>query len=316
LKGNQGTPFLQEVEKPFYSCQEEIALERDFKIEGEDGLVRTLKADEVVELIEGPRKLTYEPSLRVRGKAHSDGVMGWFTARDKRGIVFAEADSKYYACTSSVAMTDNRDIKDCKVLRKLAVGELFTLEEGPVDDTEAQISRVKGKTIKDDLEGWITIKGNAGTVYAEPSTKLYCVLQDTPMTKKPSSSSGEEVRMLKKGEAMQVLEGPKEEKFEPETRVKGRALSDGAVGWMTTTSSNVKPWTPYYKCKVASPLHEQLAVEGATVVRQVEVAETLELLEGPTQDGEELRMKARAEKDGAVGWVTIKDSKGKRLFES
>jgi len=317
LKGNQGTPFLQEVEKPFYSCQAEIALERDFKMDGEDGLIRTVKVDEVLELIEGPRKLTFEPSLRVRGKATADGAMGWFTAKDKRGVIFAEADNKYYSCTSSVAMTDNRDIKDCKVIRKLAVGELFTLEEGPVEDKEAQISRVKGKTVKDDQEGWITIKGNAGTVYAEPSTKHYCVLQDMPLSKKfQSSSSGEEVRVLTKGEAMQVLEGPKEETFQPETRVKCKAMSDGAVGWITNTSSNVKPWTPYYKCKAAAPLHDQLTVEGAALVRQVEVAETLELLEGPAQDGEELRMKARADKDGATGWVTIKDSKGKRFFES
>jgi len=317
LKGNQGTPFLEEVEKPFYSCQVEIALERDFKVEGEDGLVRNLKADEVLELIEGPRKQTFEPGLRVRGKAALDGAMGWFSVRDRAGTVFAEADGKYSSCTSSVAMTDNMDIKDCKVIRKLAAGELFTVEEGPIEEKEAGITRVKGKTMKDELDGWITIKGNAGTVYAEASTKHFCVLQDTPLTKKFSSSnSGEEVRVLAKGEAMQVLEGPKEESFPPETRFKGRALSDGALGWVTMTSKSVKSWTPFYKCKVVAPLHDQIGAEGATVVRQVEVAEVLELLEGPTQEGDELRMKARAEKDGAVGWITIKDAEGKRLFES
>mmetsp|Transcript_19919 Transcript_19919/g.49710 ORF Transcript_19919/g.49710 Transcript_19919/m.49710 type:complete len:1953 (-) Transcript_19919:135-5993(-) len=317
LKGNQGTPFLEEVEKPFYSSQMEIPLQREFKMEDEDGLVRTLKADEVLELVEGPRKQVFEPALRVRGKASSDGAMGWFTVRDKKGAVFAEADGKYYSCTSSVAMTDNMDIKECKVIRKLAVGELFTVEEGPIEEKEAGITRVKGKAMKDDVEGWVTVKGNLGTVYAEASTKHYCVLQDMPLTKRfTSSSSGEEVRKLEKGEAMQVLEGPKEQSFPPETRFKGKALSDGAVGWVTITSKSVKSWTPFYKCKVAAPLHDQIATEGATVVRQVEVAEALELLEGPVHEGNELRMKARAEKDSAVGWVTIKDGEGKRLFES
>jgi len=317
LKGNQGTPFLQEVEKPFYWIQEDMPLEQNFKSEGSAGLVRSLKADEVLELVEGPRKETYEPGLRVKGKAILDGAMGWFTARDKTGFVFGEADSKYYSCSASVAMTDNFDIKDCKVVRKLAVGELFTVEEGPTQVADAGITRVKGKCVKDDAIGWITTKGNAGTVYAEASSKHFCILQDVPLTKQfVTAKPGEEVRVLAKGEAMQVLEGPKEEAYATETRVKVKALSDGAVGWMTMKKATVKPWTPYYKCKAAAPLHDTIAVEGATVVREIEVAEVFELLEGPTAEGDVLRMKGRAEKDGAVGWVTIKDGAGKRFFES
>mmetsp|Transcript_122056 Transcript_122056/g.390344 ORF Transcript_122056/g.390344 Transcript_122056/m.390344 type:complete len:607 (-) Transcript_122056:90-1910(-) len=317
LRGNQGTPFLQEVEKPFYSCQVDMALDRDFKSEGEAGLVRGLKADEVLELVEGPRKETYEPGLRVKGKAILDGAIGWFTARDKMGTVFAEADSKYYSCTSSVAMTDNMDIKDCKVVRKLAVGELFTVEEGPIKVEDAGITRVKGKSVKDDAIGWITLKGNAGTVYAEASSKHFCILQDVPMTKLfPSAAPGEEVRVLAKGEAMQVLEGPKQETYLAETRVKCKAASDGAAGWITLKKDNTKPWTPYYKCKAAAPMHDAAAAEGATVVREIEVGEAFELVEGPLAQGEELRMKGRAEKDGKVGWVTIKDKEGKRFFES
>jgi len=276
-----------------------------------------LKADEVLELIEGPKKQTFQPALRARGKASSDAALGWFTVTDKQGTVFAESDGKYYSCTSSVAMTDSQDIKECKVIRKLAVGELFTVEEGPIEEKEAGITRVKGKAMKDDTEGWVTIKGNLGTVYAEASTKHYCVLRDMPLTKKfASAANGEQVRMLEKGEAVQVLEGPKEESFPVETRFRGKALSDGAVGWITMTSKTVKPWTPFYKCKVAAPLNEQMGVDGTTVVRQVEVAEMFELLEGPVHEGKVLQMKARAEKDGAVGWVTIKDADGKRFFES
>jgi len=317
LMGNQGTPFLTEVEKPFYTCLSEVILEREFKSEGADGVTRTVAADEVLELLEGPRKQTFEPALRVRGKAIADGAMGWFTARDRNGNVLAEADSKYYSCTSSVAMTDNMDIKDCKVLRKLVVGELFTVEEGPVEVKEAGVTRVKGRCLKDDLVGWITIKGNAGTQFAEASSKHFCVLSEVPLTKAfPTAKCGEEVRKLAKGEAMQVLEGPKEESFTPEVRVKVKALTDGAVGWITQKKDVVKPWTPYYTCKVKAQLQESLAVEGATAVREIQVGERLELVEGPAHDGKVLRVKARADKDGAVGWVTVKDSEGKRYFTS
>jgi hypothetical protein len=316
VRGNQGTAFLKEVEKPFYSCTKEIPFEKDFKTDEEP--IRTLKVDEVLELIEGPRKETFEPALRVRGKVINGGEQGWFTVRDKKGTIYAEAETKHYSCTTSVAMTDELDIKNCKVIRKLAVGEVFTVLEGPVEDKEAGITRMKGKTLKDDKDGWITTKGNAGTVYAEASTKHYTVVLEMPLQKKMQmTGTVEEVKMLSKGEVVQSLEGPKEIAFPPEVRLKGRALSDGVVGWITLQGENVKPWTPYYKCLVkGTPLHEAIASEGATVVRELEKGETLELLEGPQEEGKELRMKAKAEKDGSVGWVTIRDAAGKRLFES
>merc|ERR1719373_723285 len=34
VRGNQGTPFLTEVEKPYYACTEEVPLEAEFKNEG------------------------------------------------------------------------------------------------------------------------------------------------------------------------------------------------------------------------------------------------------------------------------------------
>jgi len=151
VKGNQGTAFLQEVEKPYYSCAEEVIMEADFKGDGQ-GPIRTLKVDEVIELIEGPRKETFPPALRIKAKAVSDSATGWLTAKDQKGVQFAEQDVKYYSCTTSVAMTDDLDIKNCKVIRKLNVGELFTVEEGPHEDKDAGISRVKGKALSDEKE--------------------------------------------------------------------------------------------------------------------------------------------------------------------
>eukprot|EP00972_Heterocapsa_arctica_P071886 10618803-Heterocapsa_arctica.AAC.1 len=63
----------------------------------------------------------------------------------------------------------------------------------------------------------------------------------------------------------------------------------------------MKSWSPFYKCLKATPLK---AAEGedAAAVRDLAFGEVLELLEGPTPGGGKvLRMKGRAEKDGAVG---------------
>jgi len=278
-------------------------------------LLRTLKVDEVLELIEGPRAETVQPVLRVRGKATSDEALGWFTVSDKIGTVFAEQDSKYYVVTGSVALTDNRDIKDCKVLRKLNVGELFLAEEAPVEEEDTGLKRIKATTLKDSVTGWLTLKGNAGTTYAEVSTKHYVVLRTVPLTKKfPTADPGEEVRTLAKGEALLALEGPKQETSTAETRVKVKAISDNVEGWVTLKPTALAAWSSFYKCKIATPVHETIASEGATTVRQTVVGETFEIMEGPTVEGKDLRMRARAEKDSIVGWVTIKTGDGKIMF--
>jgi len=315
IQGNQGTPFLAEAQKPYYYCAAENAMEKEFQTT--EPAVRTLRAEEIVELLEGPRKETFAPAMRARGKACKDQAQGWFTTRDKKGTVQAEADANYYSCVTSVAMTDVLDVKNCNVVRKLAVGELFTVTEGPVEEKEAGITRVKGKAVKDDKEGWVTCKGNAGTVYAEPSKKHWSIVQEQPLTKLfKSTGAVEEVRRLEAGEAVLLLEGPKEETFPAETRIKGRALSDGAIGWITLKGTTVKKWSPYYKVVVAGPAHDTKAAEGAQVLRETNVGEVVEWLEGPVEEGKELRMKARLQKDGVVGWVSIRDAEGKRLMDN
>jgi len=313
IKGNQGSIFLKETEKPFYtiSGSEEVQLDSDFKISGSTA-VKKLKPGEVMEMLEGPKKEVMPPGLKARGKAMSDNAIGWFTIRDKQGNVFAEAEGKFYTCTSAVAMTDNLDIKDCNVIKKLTVGELFNAEEGPVVQEEQGISRVKGKTSKDDKVGWITIKGNAGTVYATASTKHYAVVKEVPMHK-TMAANAPEVRKLEVGEAIQVVEGPKEEAHLPAVRIKVKA-SDGATGWVTLAPTSVKKWNGNYRCNAASTLQTTCKVDGAEAVRDVALGEAFELLEGPTQEAGFLRMKAKAKKDSAIGWITIIDESGKRLM--
>lgn len=292
----------------------------DKNIKAEDGQepIMTLKADDVVELIEGPRKESYPPGLRIKGKAVKDGATGWLHVKDKNGVVYSETNDKYLTCVVSVAMTDSEDIADCQVLRKLAVGETVLTVEDPKEDTESGITRAKVMALKDKKEGWVTVKGNAGTVYAEAGGKLYTVTRSHPLRKLFSSESekSEVVRELEEGDAFEVLDGPKEEKFPAETRVKCCALADGTVGWITLKGKNVRPWSPFYSVVEAAPLHNNRSAEESTTLRELEVGESCEILEGPLREAEELRMKCRAEKDGQVGWVTIKDKDGKDFLKS
>jgi len=308
VNGNQGTPFLQEVEKPFYACNKEVELTKEF-----DGstAVRAMKAEEVMELLEGPRNDSSEPAQKVKCKT-SDGKIGWVTVKAPNGTVFAEASEDYYTCMSSVAMTDSLDVKDCKVVKKLQVGDLILASGKPI--VEDGIARIKGKIPGDDKEGWVTLKGNAGTVYASQSKKHYVVRSEVPLTKAFPSENAETLIKLEKDQAIEVIEGPKAERVEPAVRVRGRALSDAAEGWITLKADTVRSWTPHYRCLVAGPLHKELKVEGAETVREIAKGELVELLEGPQEDGAVMRIKCRAEKDDAVGWITLRNTEGKALF--
>jgi len=314
VKGNQGTPFLMEVEKPFYTIANDTTLEKDFKPESE--AARTLKAEEILELLEGPRKEPIPDAVRARVKASSDDATGWVTLSGRCGTVFAEPNKKLFIVTGSVAMTDAQNIKDCKVVRKLAVGELFDTIGEPAEDTESGVWRVEGVAKKDGKKGWCTTKGNAGTVYAEVSSKYYSVLKEIPLQQKfPTEAAGDDVRMIAVGEALNVLEGPKVEPSPAQVRVKVRAAKDGAVGWMTRKEKNVILWTPIYKVAAPVPIHNQQNPEGAEVVRELIKGEKFELLEGPTEEGSLLRFRGRAVKDNAAGWVTLKDAEGKKFFD-
>merc|ERR1719247_4054038 len=111
------------------------------------------------------------------------------TLKDKSGKVHMEKSGKVYTCTATVAITDVFDIKTCKVLKKLTVDEVFTISEGPVAEEGTGVERVKGKSTKDDVEGWITIKGNAGSVYAKVNEKLYTITKEVVMGSSFASSS-------------------------------------------------------------------------------------------------------------------------------
>lgn len=314
VKGNQGTPFLKETTKPCYFCNGvDVDLESEFRnVSGTDGVVRALKPDEVIEIIEGPRKDKFDEAMRAKGKACKDDKEGWFTVKTKEGTTNAEKSCKYYTCTSGIAVTDARDIKNCKVLRKLGVNESCLVLEGPVDEAGTQVTRIHARSMKDGLEGWVTIKGNAGTVYAQENTNLYTLLHDTPLQKLFKSDEAETLRLMLRGEAVEVSEGPKEEKFAEVVRLKGRAMRDGAVGWVTLKSGNLKPWSPFYKCINGTVIHSSLDGKNAQVVRRIEPGEVVELLDGPSEDSEMglMRLKGRAEKDGATGWITIKGNQG------
>jgi len=75
-KGNQGTEYAKPSTK-HYKILAKVPLQKSFESEGE--VVRELVANEVVEMLAGPKLEKILPAMRARVRALSDGKVGWFS---------------------------------------------------------------------------------------------------------------------------------------------------------------------------------------------------------------------------------------------
>jgi len=186
--------------------------------------------------------------------------------------------------------------------------------EGPIEDEGAGVTRIRARAPKDSMEGWVTTKGNAGSLYAQETGRTYMVCTSMPLQSGFQSDTANNLKVLAEGETIELLEGPKEEKSSTTQRVYVRALTDGKTGWLTVKKDTMRLWSPNYRCASASTMSSDL--KASKKVRDVDVDEIMELIEGPTVDAQgALRLKCCAEKDGSIGWMTIFTSEGTPILE-
>lgn len=306
LRGNQGTAFLEACPKPFYSFAAACPLTVAFESTSE--LKRTAQAGEVVELLGGPKTEASQDVERVRVKVVKDGepLTGWMTFKDAAGAEYLES-KKLLVCKQSIAITTAFDIAAGKASRKLDKDETLEIIEEARYDEKKGLYRVKARATRDKTEGWMTIKGNAGTTYSEESDKHYMCTKASPLEARFTSGSAAS-RSLEEGEIVELLEGPKTEVKEGLRRVKGRD-SNGDEVWFALTPT-VLEWSPTYACEAASSLHDGPSSSSAQSVRDLQARELLDALDMPFLDAstKEVRVHVRAQKDGAVGFATVVDA--------
>eukprot|EP00746_Dinoflagellata_sp_MGD_P125903 gnl/MRDRNA2_/MRDRNA2_60792_c0_seq2.p1 gnl/MRDRNA2_/MRDRNA2_60792_c0~~gnl/MRDRNA2_/MRDRNA2_60792_c0_seq2.p1 ORF type:complete len:1843 (+),score=571.54 gnl/MRDRNA2_/MRDRNA2_60792_c0_seq2:92-5620(+) len=312
MKGNAGTAFLEKCNKPYLSCTGDAILYAGEPSKGEE--VRKLKSHEVLEVIEGPIAEKGGDLIRIQGKAKADGKVGWLTIKDPTGAVYAEKDAKY-KCVQTIALTDDLDVMKSKVIRKIEVGELLCKLEGPV--TSSGASRIRGKADKDGAEGWITIKGNAGTSYVEEAaSKVYSIKSCVNMHARIDAGSNF-VKELKVGDVVEAMGEPKVEKIDGMSRIKCKAFSDGKEGWvLQLKGGTIGSWHPHYKCRETTSIYKTAKVAEDELVRKLDKGEGVEFLSGPQFDEAGAWAQFRADRDKTVGWVLIQDAKGKQFLGS
>jgi len=179
------------------------------------------------------------------------------------------------------------------------------------------VTRIHARATKDGREGWVTTKGNAGSLYAEESGRQYTITKAVSLESDFDHDVSTTIRTLEEQESIELLDAPREEQSEPLLRLHCRKVSDGKVGWLTL-NDKLKSWFPNYKCIKEVALYDNLEEGKAQSLRMLSVGEILELIEGPKPDPatQSLRMKGRALKDSAIGWVTVCSKDGEHLLDS
>merc|ERR1711920_472706 len=125
--------------------------------------LRLLAKDECIEILEPPREEKSSPVLRLCGRAVLDGKVGWVTVDDSS----LRRWSPHYRCIDKTVIHDRLELETAETMRHIEAGELVELLEGPREETEVGVLRLKGRTEKDGAIGWVTIAGNQGKRFLE-----------------------------------------------------------------------------------------------------------------------------------------------------
>jgi len=149
---------------------------------------------------------------------------------------FLELIRLYYKCVKGTVLSEDISIKS-KTVRRLDVGEVLEVLEGPTKEEGVGVQRVRCQSVLDEAVGWATIAGNQGTPFLEPGGNAFTVVKETLLTDGLSVQDSKTVRRLAKGEVIDVLEFHKKDPSVDVKRIKGKAKLDGATGWITVASN-------------------------------------------------------------------------------
>jgi len=136
-------------------------------------------------------------------------------------------------------ITDGASIADGQTLRRLEVGEVVEVLSSPAADGDTEVMRAKCRATKDGVEGWVSISGNQGSVFLQEGGTVFKVVKEIIMTdsfeldSEDSKDVTKEPRKLRAGELIEVRVFESKEEKSGLVRLKCKAKSDGALGWVT-----------------------------------------------------------------------------------
>jgi len=96
--------------------------------------------------------------------------------------VFCQMLRSYCKVVKDTVMSKELKVSGDNALRRLNVDEVVEVLEGPVEEEEMKVPRIKARCIADDAEGWLTLRGNDGIAHLQDWHALFWILRDVPLT--------------------------------------------------------------------------------------------------------------------------------------
>jgi len=237
---------------------------------------------------------------------------------------FMKALQEFAMCQKTAVMSSSIDISSSAV-RKMDQGEIAEVFEGPTEDAETKVQRVRVQCLRDSTEGWVTLKSNQGTVLLKKRDKPFLTVSRAVPLLERFEDESPVMRSLEKDEVLELLEGPRPAVVVSEVFLRSSACKDGAEGWLllkdASGTSYASASTSTYVCKSTIAMTENLDTKNGKTLRKVQIGETLEAIadaeeqEQSAANAEMLRKRFRAN-DGKEGWVTIKGNLGTVYLEA
>jgi len=157
---------LKEIVRLYYKCVKGTVMTESISIKSKT--VRRLEVNEVLEILEGPKKEDGANVMRVKCLAVMDDLLGWVTVVGNQGTPLLIPGGNLLTCVKETVITDGLSVQDSKTVRRLAKGEVIEVLEFPKKDPSISCVRIRGKAKIDGTTGWITVEGNQGTAFLEP----------------------------------------------------------------------------------------------------------------------------------------------------
>lgn len=278
--------------------------------DGDANSDRTAEADGAIP-IESLRG--FLQSVKEMASAELDIALQGFEAGISR-FAFFDLVEEYRKCVKEVAVTATIEVKS-SITRKLEIDEVVQVLDQPTIEEGSGLLRAPCRILRDNIEGWVTLNGSQGTAYLKRVAKPYYLCEEETSLLDSCASSGQQVSTARKGERLEVLEGPRLETTTEVTRARGRATKDGQVGWVLFKDHSGRCFFELQDlliCRGGVALTDNFDIGACKAIRKLEVGETLQSLEEPRQDESRslTRIKVRALNDGKEGWATSQGNQG------
>jgi len=209
------------------------------------------KGDSKVAAKEGDdEKKTEESQKKADGSAEAEkktekvSEAAELPKKKKKGLIskddFMRVVRIFYKVVKEIVLSDNLLIEQSGQIRRMELGEVMEVYQGPMLDPSVGVYRIHGRALKDGIIGWVTVAGNQGITFLLPGGNLFKALRPTPLTEELKDLEGlKTVRMLKEGDILEVSEWARTSASAlGVTRVRAKLQGENVVGWATTTDKD------------------------------------------------------------------------------